>query len=72
MPGGCCRKEGATAIKMEGGEPAVPTVTRLVSIGIPVMGHLGLMPQSVHQQGGFRRQAKREDEQKKLTTTRSR
>ena len=57
----------ATAIKMEGGEPAVPTVARLVSIGIPVMGHLGLMPQSVHQQGGFRRQAKREDEQKKLS-----
>lgn len=56
----------ATAIKMEGGEPTVPTVARLVSIGIPVMGHLGLMPQSVHQQGGFRRQAKKEDEQKKL------
>ena len=57
----------ATAVKMEGGEAILPALARLVSIGIPVMGHLGLMPQSVHQQGGFRRQAKQADEQKKLS-----
>src|SRR5580700_6943503 len=47
----------ASAVKLEGGGPAVATVERIVSAGIPVMGHLGLLPQSVHQQGGFRRQA---------------
>ncbi len=48
---------GASAVKLEGGGPAAATVERIVSAGIPVMGHLGLLPQSVHQQGGFRRQA---------------
>lgn len=49
---------GAAAVKMEGGFPVLEAVTRLVDIGIPVMGHLGLIPQSVHQLGGFGRQAK--------------
>jgi 3-methyl-2-oxobutanoate hydroxymethyltransferase len=48
---------GASAVKLEGGGPAAATVERIVSAGIPVMGHLGLLPQSVHLQGGFRRQA---------------
>ena len=48
---------GASAVKLEGGGPAAATVEHIVSAGIPVMGHLGLLPQSVHQQGGFRRQA---------------
>jgi 3-methyl-2-oxobutanoate hydroxymethyltransferase len=45
---------GAAAVKLEGGLPVAETIERLVSIGIPVMGHLGLTPQSVHQLGGFR------------------
>lgn len=49
---------GAHAVKIEGGRPVVETVRRLVEIGIPVMGHLGLTPQAVHQLGGFRQQAK--------------
>jgi 3-methyl-2-oxobutanoate hydroxymethyltransferase len=49
---------GAAAIKLEGGRPVVDVVARLVDIGIPVMGHLGLIPQSVHQLGGFRRVGK--------------
>ena len=49
---------GAHAVKLEGGEPVVETVARLVSVGIPVMAHLGLTPQSVHQLGGFRLQGK--------------
>jgi 3-methyl-2-oxobutanoate hydroxymethyltransferase len=48
---------GAAAVKIEGGQPMIETVRRLVEIGIPVMGHLGLQPQSVHQLGGYRRRA---------------
>jgi 3-methyl-2-oxobutanoate hydroxymethyltransferase len=56
----------ATAVKMEGAGAAVQTVERIVAAGIPVMGHLGLLPQSVHAQGGFRRQATRPEEQSRL------
>ncbi|MDW8060935.1 MAG: 3-methyl-2-oxobutanoate hydroxymethyltransferase [Thermomicrobium sp.] len=49
---------GAHAVKVEGGGPIVETVARLVRAGIPVMGHLGLTPQSVHALGGFRLQAR--------------
>ena len=51
---------GASAVKVEGGEPVIDAVRRLVDVGIPVMGHLGLQPQSVHQIGGYRRQARDE------------
>src|SRR2546425_9988056 len=44
---------GAAAVKIEGGRQIVETAKRMVDIGIPVMGHLGLTPQSVHQLGGF-------------------
>jgi 3-methyl-2-oxobutanoate hydroxymethyltransferase len=57
---------GATAVKLEGGANLVPAVERLVLAGIPVMGHLGLTPQSVHVLGGFRRQARRPEEQQQL------
>jgi 3-methyl-2-oxobutanoate hydroxymethyltransferase len=46
---------GAAAVKLEGGRASVEVTARLVEIGIPVMGHLGLTPQSVHGMGGFRR-----------------
>jgi 3-methyl-2-oxobutanoate hydroxymethyltransferase len=53
---------GAAAVKVEGGPPVAGAVRRLVEVGIPVMGHLGLRPQSVHQMGGYHRQAvQRED-----------
>ncbi len=48
---------GAAAVKIEGGSSVLDVARRLVAIGIPVMGHLGLTPQSVHQLGGFRPQA---------------
>jgi len=57
---------GATAVKLEGGAPVLPVVRRLTEIGIPVMGHLGLTPQSVHQLGGFRKQAKTEEAAERL------
>jgi 3-methyl-2-oxobutanoate hydroxymethyltransferase len=44
---------GAAAVKIEGGRPMVDVVRRLVDVGIPVMGHLGVLPQSVHQMGGY-------------------
>ncbi len=51
---------GAAAVKLEGGRAVADVISRLVDIGIPVMGHLGLTPQSVHQLGGFRRRSSSE------------
>jgi len=49
---------GMDAVKLEGGRERADAVRSIVSAGIPVMGHLGLTPQSVHQLGGFRAQGK--------------
>lgn len=57
---------GAAAVKLEGGRPVIDVVKRLVDVGIPVMGHLGLLPQSVHQVGGFIRQATRPEKADEL------
>lgn len=51
-------KAGACAVKVEGCRPIADTIKRLVELGIPVMGHLGLTPQSVHQLGGYKLQGK--------------
>src|SRR5438270_3896454 len=52
------QEAGMHAVKLEGGGRAVEITARLTEAGIPVMGHLGLTPQSVHQMGGFRVQGK--------------
>ena len=57
---------GAAAVKIEGGAPVLDVARRLVAIGIPVMGHLGLLPQSVHQLGGFKKQATLEADAQRL------
>ncbi len=49
---------GAQAVKLEGGESMAEVVHRVVQCGIPVMGHIGLTPQSIHQLGGFKVQGK--------------
>jgi 3-methyl-2-oxobutanoate hydroxymethyltransferase len=54
-------RAGAEAVKLEGGRKRVPMIEALVDAEIPVMGHLGLTPQSVHAMGGFRVQAKETD-----------
>lgn len=60
-------KEGhGEAVKLEGGEEVCPQIRAIVNAGIPVMGHLGLTPQSIHAFGGFKVQGKTEAAAKKL------
>jgi 3-methyl-2-oxobutanoate hydroxymethyltransferase len=54
-------KAGAQAVKLEGGAPMFDTIRRLTDVGIPVMGHLGLTPQSIHMLGGHRVQGRQVD-----------
>ena len=53
---------GAAAVKLEGGAAVVDRVEAMVRFGIPVMGHLGMTPQSVHQYGGYKVQGKAADQ----------
>ncbi len=64
--GRCIQEGGAQAVKLEGGRPVAGTIARLTSAGIPVMGHLGLTPQSIHQLGGYKAQGKTEAQAKAL------
>jgi 3-methyl-2-oxobutanoate hydroxymethyltransferase len=57
---------GAQAVKLEGGVTIAEKVTAIVSCGIPVMGHLGLTPQSIHQLGGYKVQGKTETAARQL------
>jgi 3-methyl-2-oxobutanoate hydroxymethyltransferase len=60
------KEGGCHAVKLEGGAQHAALVARLVATGIPVMGHLGLTPQSVHQLGGFKLQGKDEGATERL------
>ncbi len=60
------KETGANAVKLEGGREVSGTIEKLVSAGIPVMGHLGLTPQSVHALGGYRVQGKTQEQQKRI------
>jgi 3-methyl-2-oxobutanoate hydroxymethyltransferase len=57
------KEAGAEAVKLEGGLEIIPTVKRLIELGIPVMGHIGMTPQAIHRLGGARVQG-REQEQR--------
>ncbi len=60
------KESGAEAVKLEGGEEIRQSIEKIISAGIPVMGHLGLTPQSVNQFGGYGLRAKGEAEAQKL------
>ena len=60
------QEAGAQSVKLEGGEKIANTVARIVDAGIPVMGHIGLTPQSVHALGGYRVQGRKQNEAAQL------
>ena len=64
--GRAMKETGCHAVKLEGGQTMATTVRRLVDIGIPVMGHIGLTPQSVHALGGYRVQGREDAEADRL------
>src|SRR5215208_1567273 len=60
------KETGAHAVKMEGGEEVIESMKRIIGAGIPVMGHLGLTPQSIYKFGTYNVRAKEKDEANKL------
>ncbi|MFT3702345.1 MAG: 3-methyl-2-oxobutanoate hydroxymethyltransferase [Agriterribacter sp.] len=60
------KETGAHAVKLEGGEEVVESIKRIISAGVPVMGHLGLTPQSIYKFGTYTVRAKEEAEAEKL------
>lgn len=60
------KESGAHAVKLEGGSEVQESVSKILAAGIPVMGHLGLTPQSIYKFGTYRVRAKQEDEADKL------
>jgi 3-methyl-2-oxobutanoate hydroxymethyltransferase len=60
------KEAGAHAVKLEGGAPVVEAVERMVTAGIPVMGHLGLTPQSIYDYGTYQVRARDEEEADEL------
>jgi 3-methyl-2-oxobutanoate hydroxymethyltransferase len=60
------KEAGAHAVKLEGGAPVVATVRRIVEAGIPVMGHLGLTPQSIYEFGSYQVRARETEEAEQL------
>jgi len=60
------KESHADALKLEGGEEIIDTVKKILSAGIPIMGHLGLMPQSINKYGTYTVRAKEDDEAEKL------
>lgn len=60
------KESGAHAVKLEGGEEIKDSIARILTAGVPVMGHLGLTPQSIYKFGTYTVRAKEEEEAKKL------
>jgi len=64
--GRCIKEAGAGAVKLEGGAYIAETVRRLVEVGIPVMGHIGMQPQMVNIYGGYKIQGKKSGQAKQI------
>jgi 3-methyl-2-oxobutanoate hydroxymethyltransferase len=62
----CVKDGGAHAVKLEGGTHVAATIDRIVSADIPVMGHVGLTPQSIHRMGGHRVQGRDERDRERV------
>jgi 3-methyl-2-oxobutanoate hydroxymethyltransferase len=62
------KESGAHAVKLEGGKEVKESIERILKAGIPVMGHLGLTPQSIYKFGTYTVRAKEEEEAKQLIT----
>lgn len=60
------QETGCDAVKVEGGQAMAPTIRRLTDAGCPVMGHIGLTPQSIHALGGYRLQGKEDEAAERL------
>ena len=60
------KESSADAVKIEGGQEIIESINRILSAGIPVMGHLGLTPQSIHKFGTYAVRAQKEDEAERL------
>lgn len=60
------KESGCDAVKLEGGKRLVPAISAMVDAGVPVVGHLGLTPQSIHKFGGYGLRAKEEEEAERL------
>src|SRR5665648_835480 len=60
------KETGADTLKIEGGEEIIEDIKKIIAAGIPVMGHLGLMPQSINKYGTYTVRAREEDEAQKL------
>lgn len=60
------KEGGAGAVKLEGGAKVVPKIRAVLDAGIPVMGHIGLTPQSIHELGGYRVQGKNDETRARL------
>src|SRR3954447_119882 len=60
------KETGAHALKLEGGEEVLESINRIVAAGVPVMGHLGLTPQSIYKFGTYTVRAREEEEAEKL------
>lgn len=60
------QEAGAEAVKLEGGRDVLPAIQRIIAAGIPVLGHIGLLPQAIHRTGGYKVRGKTDEDAAEL------